>query len=234
LLGDSKAAALFPGLVRTSTKDGRWLFIGGNGPNGAPLPVVSNAQIYQSQQQLSIAAIDAIATNREVEKVVLVVATRALFHLSSDIYIEDLSKSMHYQVALEGLKSAIEIFRDAGKKIVLVVDNPTLPHPEDCLFRKTEIDFINRLLVKENTKCSLPLVRHIALTEKYRTLLEEVRISYPEDVLIYDVTNSLCDTANGTCGYQKDGRYLYGYTDHVSDYASGLIGAGLNSFLANY
>src|SRR5690606_760084 len=44
LLGDSKAASLYPGLVRTSRESGRWLFIGGNGPNGAPVPYLDSEE----------------------------------------------------------------------------------------------------------------------------------------------------------------------------------------------
>ena len=46
LLGDSKAAAIYGGLVRTSLDSQRWLFIGGTGPEGATVPVVSDAVAY--------------------------------------------------------------------------------------------------------------------------------------------------------------------------------------------
>ena len=234
LLGDSKAATLFPGLVRTSDSNGRWLFIGGNGPNGSPIPLLSHADIYKRYEKLSAPSIMAIANNKEIEKVVLVVAARVLFQLAHDEDLEELPSSQNYDVALEGLKKAVEIFVQARKDIVFLVDNPTLPHPEDCLNRQTTIGLVNAMLVKENPKCKLPLERHRALSALYRKLLAEVQASYPGSVRIFDTTKYFCDMEAGVCQSRKNGHFLYSYTDHMSDYAAGLIGEELNAFLASY
>jgi len=233
LIGDSKAAAISSGLFRTSNDYGRWLFIGGNGPNGAPVPVISNSDIYKKYQQLSTVALNSVASNKEIEKVVLVTATRALFQLSNDSDIQDLPTNKNYLFALEGLKNSVDILKASGKKIVLVLDNPTLPHPEDCLYRKTSISFVNSILIKENSnpKCVLSLDKHLSLSSKYRELLEEVKATYPDDVEIFDTTKYLCDMEKRECTHMKDGRFLYSYSDHISDYAAGLIGRDLNTFL---
>ena len=232
LIGDSKASAIFSGLIRTSNDDGRWLFIGGSGPNGAPVPVITDSEIYKQYQQLSTVALSSVASNKDIEKVVLVTATRALFQLSNDIDIQDLPTNKNYLLALEGLKNSVDILRRSRKKIVLVVDNPTLPHPEDCLYRKTSISLVNSILVKENPKCVLTLEKHLSLSTKYRELLEEVKVTYPDDVEIFDTTKYLCDMEKRECTHMKDGRFLYSYTDHISDYAAGLIGRDLNTFLS--
>ena len=114
-----------------------------------------------------------------------------------------------------------------------VLDNPTLPHPEDCLYRKTSISFVNSILIKENSnpKCVLSLDKHLSLSSKYRELLEEVKATYPDDVEIFDTTKYLCDMEKRECTHMKDGRFLYSYSDHISDYAAGLIGRDLNTFL---
>lgn len=231
LLGDSKAAALFPGLIRTSDEKGRWLFIGGAGPEGAPLPVISNADIYKVYQKFSVPAIAAIANNKDVEKVVLVAATRALFALANDKDIEDLPSSKNYAIALNGLENTVKVFAQAGKKVILVVDNPTLPHPEDCLNRRTTFGIVNDLLVRELPECVLPLKKHLALSSSYRALLNAVKSSFPDTVTLFDTTDYLCDVNNGICTHRKYGRFLYAYTDHISDFASGLVGKGLNAFL---
>lgn len=231
LLGDSKAGALFPGLIRTSSEKGRWLFIGGNGPNGAPVPVISESDLYKSYMKLSVPAIHSIADNKEVETVVLVAATRVLFRLANDKDIEDLPASRNYGDALSGLKSAVEVFEQAGKKVVLVVDNPTLPKPQDCLARKTTIELVNSAFAKDQPSCILPLSRHRQLSALYRKLLEEVRASFPHTVRVFDTTGQLCDVEKNICTHTKSGRFLYSYSDHISDYASGLIGTDLNAFL---
>jgi hypothetical protein len=231
LIGDSKASAIFEGLIRTSSDDGRWLFIGGNSPYGSPIPVISDADIYKNFQPLSRVAINSVASNPKIEKVVLVTATRALFQLSNDVDIEDLPTSKNYEAALDGLKGAVQILVSSGKKVILVVDNPTLPHPEDCINRKTNIFFVNKILVHGNPKCILSLDAHLMLSTKYRELLQAVKSTYPSDIEIFDTTKYLCDESKRECTHIKDGRLLYGYTDHLSDYASGIIGVNLNAFL---
>lgn len=234
LIGDSKAAAIFDGLVRTSTQAGRWLFIGGNGKYGAPVPVLSQADIYKQHQELSQVAVKSIAANPHIKTVVIVTATRKLFDLSSDTSIEELPHSKNYPTALDGLQNTVDLLKNSGKKIVLVVDNPTLPHPEDCIYRKTAIPLVNTLIVKKNEKCTISIEKHIELSDKYRQLLKKIQSSHPKDVAIFDTLNYLCDRQNGLCSHTKDGRLLYSYTDHISDYAAGLIGKDLNRFISTY
>ena len=71
VIGDSKAAAIYPGLVRTSNETGRWLIIGGNGPNGAPVPVISDRPIFANYQKLANIAIKAVSDNPNIETVAL-------------------------------------------------------------------------------------------------------------------------------------------------------------------
>jgi peptidoglycan/LPS O-acetylase OafA/YrhL len=232
LLGDSKAASLFAGLVRTSTTSGRWLFIGGNGPQGTPVPVISDDEVYRAHQPLTRLAVRSIAENPSIEKVLLVTATRSLFKLGNDTGIDDLETSGHYDRALQGLQRTIDAFAQAGKKVVILVDNPTLPHPEDCLGRvkRSEADkyFLPRAT---HPKCYLPLDRHLALSRKYRALLAELAQRNPGVVSLVDATDIMCDAPTATCAISKNGRLMYSFTDHVSDHAAGLIGARVNEVL---
>jgi hypothetical protein len=41
----------------------------------------------------------------------------------------------------------------------------------------------------------------------------------------------MCDQDQGVCNAVKNGRMMYSYTDHISDYAAGIIGKDLNQFL---
>ncbi len=232
LLGDSKAAALYRGLIRTSTEQGRWLVIGGHGPYGSPAPVLSDKSIYKSYQELTTLAIDALANNPDIETVAFMTATRVLFQLKSGARLHDLPASKNYQVALEGLSKATDVLIGAGKKIILIVDNPTLPDPEDCLERRVSSDYVSSILpFIPNKDCFLPLARHLELTQQYRALLLEVQAGDPQNIRIFDTTPSLCDIEEGMCLASKNGRRLYWYSDHISDYAAGLIGERLNSFI---
>lgn len=232
LLGDSKGSALYRGLIRTSTEDGRWLAICGNGPHGAPAPIVSQRKMYQQYQELAAIGLEAIVNNPDIEKAVFVTAARVLFRIGNSHSLETLPTSKHYKAALEGMGNAARHVIAAGKEVVLVVDNPTLPEPRDCLNRKTSLGWLNALLpIGENEKCSLELKRHQHLTEQYQKLLSEVQSQAPNNISIFDTTQYLCDMDAGLCQISRNGRMLYSYSDHVSDYAAGLIGKGLNEFL---
>ena len=232
LMGDSKAEAMIGGLIKTSDERGHWLFIGA-GTTGKPVPVISDHPLYQAFQQATKQAVQAIAENKAIEKVVLVAATRILFNLASDSDIEDLAESKHYAVALAGMQAVISEFKAAKKKIILVSDNPTLPHPEDCVQRITQSAWLNTILHRtSNLRCHLSIDRHLDLSKKYRQLLTELADKNKGDVFIFDITNIMCSAETRLCETKKNGQNMYSITDHVSEYAAGLIGVELNNYLA--
>ena len=209
LLGDSKAAAIINGLIRTSNENGRWIFIGGTGPNTAPVPVISSNIIYKPYQKLTILAVKTLAENKDIETVVLVTATRALFGLKNDFDIEDLPSSTNYEAALEGLDETIKQFRIAGKKIVLVVDNQTLPDPKDCVIRETSIPIFNTFIGnKFNPRCNLSLERHLELSKQYRNLLSAIEKKHSGYVKIFDTTQLMCDYDKGECNVSAQPYHL--------------------------
>ena len=232
LIGDSKAAALFQGLFRTSHRGGRWLFMGGNNNQGSPAPILSENPIYERYQDLANIALNRVIAREEIEWVVLVAATRVLFDLNTDKSIESLPANENYDEALLGMGRAVNRLLAAGKKIILLVDNPTFPDPKDCMNRQTGSEVVNRLLLNNpNEKCSITIEHHLELSAQYRQLLREIAARNPYTVKIFDTTRYLCDSDKGVCRSHKDGRLLYSYSDHISDYAAGLIGRGINDFL---
>lgn len=233
LIGDSKAAAIFDGLVKTSSPQGRWLFMGGTGPSyGPPVPVLSDEKVYETYQTLTRSALDAAANNPNVEIVALVFAARSALLLSNTYSIEDLPSSPHFEKAEQGITASVNYLLAAGKRVVLVIDNPTLPEPNDCIARKTSSQFVNKYIVTENPECRLSLSKQLMLSEPYRAMLDRVRNkTSATKVTIFDPTSILCETENGLCLPYKNGHLLYSYADHISDYASGLVGAELNLVL---
>ncbi len=227
LLGDSKADALHSGLMRTSTEQGRWLFIGGGNLNGAPEPVLSSQPIYAQFQTVAVAALDALAANREIEVVAIDSATRILFHLSTVATISDLPENPNYDIAFAGLSAGVGRLVDAGKKVVLIVDNPTLLDPKECAPRT----HAGGAVAEDAGKCDIRLSDHLRWSAQYRRLLAAVAATRPGDVVVFDPTSVLCDEARDLCPMFRNGRILYAATDHISDYASGLIGARLNAFM---
>jgi peptidoglycan/LPS O-acetylase OafA/YrhL len=233
LVGDSKASAIHGGLVRTSTADGRWLFIG-MGSKSSPLPIITSDPRYSGYQTGSLVALKALADNKQIEVVLIATSTRALFRLKNHTDIEDLETSPNEQVVLDGLQRVVDVLKNAKKKVVFLIDNPTLPHPEDCLPRTTTSTTLNRVLKQTmNQRCLLPLDRHLELSRKYRHLLMTLVRNNEGTVTLFDSVPFLCDQKDNICATIKDGRLLYGGTDHISDHAAGLIGKELNLYLQN-
>ena len=232
LLGDSKAEAIFTGFVRTSTNHGRWLIIA-KGSNYNAVPIISDHPGYADFQPGAKIAIEAIAQNPDIDVVVVVAGTRNLFKLKNDTDIVDLESSEYYAEALQGLQKAVDRFTQAGKKVVMVIDNPTLPHPEDCVERKTSSSFINMFLSKSmNLRCQISVGEHLRLSRKYRDLLKELATNNQSVVSLFDTTPFMCDEQRGVCESKRNEKRMYLFTDHVSDYAAGLIGKAVNAYLA--
>jgi hypothetical protein len=236
LLGASKAISLFPGLVRTSSEGARWLYVGG------PVPLIFADSAPNPIQAQTIAAVKALAENSSVEKVVIVSAIRQLFEISDGVksanistydykYLRNLPKTKNYNRAFTGLFEVISRFANAGKKVVLVIDNPALPNPQDCIGRRTTLNFVNKFVGKQNIDCFVPLKLFNEQIELYRKLLADLKSSHPHTVALFDPTDIYCDEDEGICGPVRNGRILYSYTDHISDYAAGLVGSKLNQFL---
>ena len=237
LIGDSKAEAVFHGIVRTSTAAGRWMFIGGATDHTVVEPVLSDWDRYSTYQVPSRIALDAVTRDRNVETVVIVAATRSLFHLGTTADINGLPSSPYYAQAYDGMSRYVKRLVDAGKKVVLVVDHPTLPDPKLCL-KDARVTWHGRIgnflaIGHADPRCEISLDRHHELATQYRKLLEEVRKVAPDRIYLFDQEPYLCDMAKRRCGAYDGDVLQYSFADHVSDAASTRIGAALNEFLAN-
>ena len=232
LVGDSHAESIFRGLIRTSNEGGRWMFIGGpNGKSGV-LSIISGSSLYKSHMPSSVLAITALSQNKNIETVLFVSSTRKLFGLNEKKFLDDMESSPNFDVAYEAVQNAINPLKAAGKKVVILEDNPTLAFPEDCLQRKSTISVINYFFPKKlNPRCVLTVEQHQQRTEQYRRLLAKLEKNNLGTVKIFYTTPILCDEGKGLCEISKNGRLLYSYSDHISDYSAGLIGRPLNEWL---
>lgn len=242
LMGDSKASALFPGLVRESTERGRWMFIGGFHPkHGAPLPLLESDP--QESRFINWAAIDAIAKNQSIEAVALVVAIRNIFDLSPYAegtintydpgYLRRMAGKSYSASTLERMDRAIKMLARAGKKVLIVVDNPPFPSSQDCIGRKSSLDLLNVHLAAPNRACRVPLREFNASIEPYLKLLSALKEKNPGVLEVFDPTAIYCDMREDICGYEKGGSFLYADTDHISGYAASFVGHALNGLLNN-
>jgi peptidoglycan/LPS O-acetylase OafA/YrhL len=228
IFGDSKTSSLCPGLIRESYDRMKWLCIGGSGINGAAIPVISNDPIYNGPgadpKGIRYLAADALATNPAIRVVVLTTASRVLYHLKSDSSIEDLPESKYGDIAFTGLDRMVEKLVDAGKKVVITIDNPTLLGPLDCMARTTAIPIVNKLFgLKNKENCSISYDRQVALSQNYRDMLSRLQTKHLESLQIFDPTEALCDMKARRCSSSMNGRLLYEHSDHISDYGATLV-----------
>ncbi|WP_071466508.1 acyltransferase family protein [Polynucleobacter asymbioticus] len=230
LVGDSKAMALFPGLVRSSQAGGRWLTIYGPGGDKAIMPYLSDsrADVKPSQSLYADQAVKQISLNSQVKVVALAFSSKGV--MTTDV--DSLYKGEHQAQAIQGLDAIVAKLVESRKQVVLIVDNPTLALPQDCFHRKLGISWLDQF-EKIDPRCSMTYEKHTQMTAKYLEVLNAVAKKYPGQVRVFDSGPVLCDVQNNICSYQKNGRKMYSYTDHISDYAAGRVGEALNHQLVD-
>ena len=238
LVGDSKAKSLSAGLVRTSTNVGRWLVIAGNNEFGSPAPFLSDSPRFSRFQNQLTAAINGINSQPDVEFVALVGAARILAGNYKDGVSWKTGLKADEKVFLEGenaLKNTVGEFIKGGKKVLLVVDNPPLGKRESCGTRLTRLPIFGLLTLNlGNKNCSLELDQYYTLRSRYFLALTNIADHFGNDVQVFDTADIFCDTTKQACLREKNGYLSLAYSDHISDYMAGLIGAGINGHLANW
>jgi peptidoglycan/LPS O-acetylase OafA/YrhL len=226
ILGDSHALSLWPGLVRTSHPGNRWLTI--NGPGGPQnlRPYLSNTRenVAAKDSVYTDKAIDQIVQNKNIQVVLLTFSSNSLLPSMADASDRDQIE------AYKGLESIAAKLGSTNKKVVLLIDNPHLASPQDCFHREVGISIFDNFN-KIDPKCEITIDEFHAFTAKYRKVLKDLAIAHPNLVYVFDTTPYVCSVERGICSYQKDGRRMYSYGAHITDYASGIIGDSLNKYL---
>ncbi len=135
------------------------------------------------------------------------------------------------------LDEIIDRLQRHGKKVVLVMDNPDLPDPRDCMDRAALGWSVVRAILgvdrtaAQITRCDLRLADHLSQTRGYRAMIAEIAARRP-GLVVYDPTHALCDTERGICPMVVNRSYLYSYGNHISDTGAGLIAEQLLPLVA--
>lgn len=227
VVGDSKAEALFYGLVRESAPGTPWSLIGTVYP---PLPGVEAPDRQQLANRL---AFQSLLEQDSIQAVILATALRTVHRIDAQTgFIR--SDAVLPQHQIEAYGQAIEALLAAGRRVVFVIDNPTFPDPTSCVKGGvTGSAWINQWLYrKENPHCQLRLSDHLAGTRPYREFVAELQRRHPR-LEIYDPTPLLCDATRDLCPMTLQNSFLYSYGDHLSDHASSLIARDLLPRLAS-
>ncbi len=220
LLGDSKGEALFYGLVRESKQDMPWVMIGNVYPPEHDVADAASEDIQHLKNQL---ALQTIVHNPSIKVVVLTVALRVIFPINFNTgFIAANVPPSPEKIAV--YSRTIQQLEQAGKRVVFVIDNPTFPAPTSCISGDaTSSPFLNQFLRrKENPHCTMRYTDHLAGTQAYRQFIGELKRLHP-GLTVYDPTPLLCDIPRNVCTITQEGKFLYSYGDHISDYANSMI-----------
>ena len=223
LLGDSKGEALFYGLARESKPDRQWMMI------GSVYPPEGEDTANEGAQFKNKLALETVIRNPAIEVVALSNALRVTFPVNSDTGFISADAP---PAKIAAYSRAIGQLEQAGKRVIFVIDNPTFPDPTSCISGGlTSSLYLNQLLRrKENPYCKIRYTDHLAGTLAYSQFVAELKRLHPS-LTVYDPTPLLCDIPNNLCTISQQGKFLYSYGDHISDFANSMIARDMLSVI---
>jgi hypothetical protein len=213
LLGDSKGEALVYSLIRSSPPEHSWAMMG-------PINLLSGEDSPSNR-----AAYAAIDNNPLLKVIVLGNALRGMFRLDPQTgLIAQHTTAAEIDQHVATYSTMIQHWQASGKRVVFLVDNPTLPDPNSCISGGlTRFEWLNKVLQRQqNPQCQLRFTDHLKGTAAYQAFITKLQLVNP-DLLVYDPLPLLCDIPADTCTIAKEGKFLYSYGDHISDHAGMLM-----------
>ncbi|MFM2112018.1 MAG: hypothetical protein RLZZ271_678 [Pseudomonadota bacterium] len=217
VVGDSKGEALLFGLSRESGPQTSWIMMG---------PVQLQ---YSHAAGIAKITMDRLLSDPAIKLVVLHNALRGFASLDANTgFISQPVTNDHISHAVTHYTQAIQALQAAGKRVVFVIDNPTLPDPNSCISGQlTPFGLVNHFIYrKPSPYCKLAYSDHLKGTAAYQTFIAKLKAENP-GLTVFDPLPLLCDIPNNLCTYAENGKFLYSYGDHISDYASSKIARAL-------
>ncbi|WP_175947826.1 acyltransferase family protein [Burkholderia pyrrocinia] len=225
--GDSKADALYWGLVRESAPGEGWTLIAR--PSCAPMAGVwrtsSNAGDDPALcRTANNEAMRTLLATPELKTVVLVMTDRDVI---GQTFAVDGQSSASPKAALDGVDQVVTTLEHAGRRVALVLDNPRLRDPRQCMDRRPLAwPFVRHALGVTNMsaaqRCAIGYREHVTRMAPFTALVDDLKRRHPA-LLVYDPAAALCDAKRNVCPMTMDRHYLYSYGDHLSDYGNGLV-----------
>jgi peptidoglycan/LPS O-acetylase OafA/YrhL len=218
ILGDSKAEALFYGLTTVSSDQGHWLLIDGVHP--APIGSGTDNPTNQRIEQV----FKSVANSPWIKVVAMVNTITGIYEIDPKTGLI-VSGSHVAREQFEIWSSQISALEKAGKKVVLVIDNPIFPDPTSCISGGlTHSEFLNKVFTrKANPACQIPYDQYVAGTKIYRDWMYSLQQQHP-GVVVFDTAPYLCDVKNNLCQITEGNSFLYSYSNHISDFAAKKMG----------
>jgi len=217
MLGDSKAEALYYGLTSVSSEQGHWLLVDGVHPT--PQGADADPRIQQ--------VFESVSKTSHIEVVAIANTISGLFPLDKHTGLISSDSPDPFQ-QLDIWSKQISALENAGKKVIVIVDNPTFPDPTSCIEGGlTSSRFFNQVFTRRaNPYCSIAYDQFLKGTQLYREWLKSLHQLHP-NLIIFDTSPYLCDIKNNLCTITDGSNFLYSYSNHVSDYAAKKVGLAL-------
>ncbi len=221
MLGDSKAEALYYGLTSVSSEKGHWLLVDGVHPS--PLGAGTDPRVQQ--------VFESVSKTPNIEVIAIANTLTSLFPLDKNTGLISSDSPDPFQ-QLDIWSKQILALENAGKKVVVIIDNPTFPDPTSCIQGGlTSSHFLNQLFTRRaNPYCSIAYDQFLKGTQPYRAWLKALQQLHP-NLIIFDTSPYLCDVKNNICTITSESNFLYSYSNHISDYAAKKIGLGLTTIV---
>jgi hypothetical protein len=216
IIGDSKAEAMYYGLARESASNQNWLLMG-----TLPAYALDSARSPNLTEQ----TLSRLEADPAIKVVVLANALRSIFVANKDTGLIDKQYSATEIATMVSKQNAVIMrLQAAGKRVVFLMDNPTLPEPTNCVKgAMTNLPLLSSLLTRSiNPLCRISYSDYLAGTAAYQNFVAELKKMNPA-LVVFDPIPLLCDTPNNVCTYFEGKNFLYGYGDHLSDYANSKI-----------
>jgi hypothetical protein len=223
VIGDSHAGHLYPGLAESfGDTEGIALF-----PAACAAPFVDVASsskdpMRADNDKLMNGAIDYALGHESVRVVVL--AHKPDCSAGSVIDVEDPSNRDSVDVLRKGMRRTLARLAAAGKRVVLVLDNPVLDFdPATCAGRPVQLS-------AAPAACAIPrrLFDADGPRSAYRKLVREVVADYPQ-ASVFDAAALFCD--DQICAASKEGRVLYQDRNHLNLFGSELVAKPLSALI---
>lgn len=165
-----------------------------------------------------------IAREKSIDTVIMAARGPVYITTPHPFYLPDHPEILDKKKVLEvGLRSVLDLMLQNGKKVVFVLEVPTLDFsPDACLDQRP------LRISRKAHDCSLPRGVYDSVHGEYRNLVFSILKDYPS-VKIFDPGKYMCD--DFSCAGKIESKILYGDDNHISADGSAFLASELVKLL---
>lgn len=209
IIGDSHAKQFATGLGKLTSAP---IIILGN-PGDPPLLGIKNPRTFKLETSEEIPSSNIIYWVAKNPSIKFVILSGRWERFSSQFrYSFDNKpvKSGHLSIFEKQLVNTIQLLKNSGKEVFVLLDNPHLPFDiEDCFS-------LRPIETNKPSTCSFPASEGNATVDLYNKIVAKVTSELK--VRLINPSSSFCE--DGVCRAEMNGHLLYEDRDHLSDFGA--------------